>query len=44
MKKKFFLTLFIAIMFVSCGKKEDPVYNEENQNSKAFSIRQIILS
>ena len=44
MKKKFFLTLFIAIIFISCGKKGDPVYNEENQNSKTFSIRQIALS
>jgi hypothetical protein len=44
MIKKIIFILFIAILISSCGKKGDPVYNEENLNSKIFSIRQIILT
>ena len=44
MVKKICIILFIAILFSSCGKKGDPIFNEENQNSKTFSIRQIALS
>ena len=40
MIKKIFMFLFIAVLFTSCGKKGDPVYNEENQNSEVFSTQQ----
>ena len=33
MIKKISIFLFIDILFSSCGKKVDPIYNEENQNS-----------
>ncbi len=34
MIKKICIIIFIATLFVSCGKKGDPVYNEENQSTK----------
>ena len=37
MIKKIFILLFVAILLSSCGKKGDPVYNEENKNSKISS-------
>jgi|TARA_Y100000389_G_C17358770_1_gene462534 hypothetical protein len=40
MIKKIFLILFITIIFFSCGKKGDPIYNEKNQNSKKIVIIQ----
>tara|TARA_Y200000002_G_scaffold332060_1_gene297597 strand:+ start:81 stop:215 length:135 start_codon:yes stop_codon:yes gene_type:complete len=32
MIKKIFISLFIYILLVSCGKKGDPVYKGKNQN------------
>ena len=43
MIKKIFVTLFIVILLTSCGRKGDPIYNEENQNSKVFGNLQNIL-
>ena len=43
MIKKISIFLFIAILFSSCGKKGDPIYNEENQNSEIFSTEQSIV-
>ena len=37
MIKKIYILLFVTIMLCSCGKKGDPVYNEENQNSGKIS-------
>ena len=37
MIKKIYILLFVTIMLFSCGKKGDPVYNEENQNSGKIS-------
>ena len=39
MIKKIFILLFITISLYSCGKKSDPVYKEENQNSKIISAQ-----
>ena len=44
MIKKTFVIIFIAILSFSCGKKDNPIYNEENQGSKILSIRQIVFS
>ena len=43
MKKKFFVTLFIAILLTSCGRKSDPIYNEESHNLKIFNNQQNVL-
>jgi hypothetical protein len=39
MIKKIFIIIFITLLFSSCGKKDDPVYNQENLNSKIFSTQ-----
>ena len=41
MTKKIFIMLFIGILFFSCGKKGDPVYNEKNQNTKILKIKSV---
>ena len=40
MIKKISIFLFIAILFSSCGKKGDPIYNEESQKTKVFVTQQ----
>ncbi|MDB9746704.1 hypothetical protein OAB07_01380 [Candidatus Pelagibacter sp.] len=42
--KKIFILLFLTILFSSCGKKGDPVYNEENKNSKISSTQKTSFS
>ncbi len=44
MIKKIFIIMFVAILSSSCGKKGDPIYNEENQTSKADRIQLITVS
>ena len=44
MIKKIYILLLITIMFCSCGKKSDPVYNEKNQNSEKISTQMSALS
>ena len=44
MIKKISIFLLIAILFSSCGKKDDPVYNEENQNSEITSAQMSTFS
>tara|TARA_B100001057_G_C22629529_1_gene863828 strand:+ start:195 stop:329 length:135 start_codon:yes stop_codon:yes gene_type:complete len=39
MMKKICVILFIGILIFSCGKKSDPIYNEENQNSRLNSAQ-----
>ena len=43
MIKKISIITLIVIILTSCGRKGDPIYNEENQNSKIISSQQIIL-
>ena len=43
MKKKFFVTLFIAILLTSCGRKSDPIYNEESHNLEISNNQENIL-
>ena len=44
MKKKIIIFLFLSILFFSCGKKGDPVYNEKNQNSQIISTQMSAFS
>ena len=44
MIKKILIFLFVAILFSSCGKKGDPVYNEKNQNSEITSAHMSTFS
>jgi len=44
MIKKIYIILFIAIIISSCGKKGDPIYKEENRNSKKISVQMILFS
>ena len=44
MIKKTIILLFITTLFFSCGKKSDPFYKEDNQNSKIDSAQIIIFS
>ena len=44
MIKKIFIILFVAILFSSCGKKSDPIYNEGKQSSGILRIQQNIVS
>ena len=39
MIKKIYILLFVSIIICSCGKKSDPVYNEENQNVEKMKIQ-----
>ena len=43
MIQKISIFLFISILFFSCGKKGDPIYNEENQNSGIVSTEKSII-
>jgi predicted small lipoprotein YifL len=44
MIKKLYIILIVITLFTSCGKKGDPVYKEENQNSKILSTQLSTLS
>ena len=40
--KKFYIIIFLSVMIVSCGKKNDPIYKE--QSSKLFDTKSIVVS
>jgi len=44
MIKRIYILLFVAIIICSCGKKGDPVYKEENQNSRKISAQMSFFS
>ncbi len=44
MIKKIYILLLITIILFSCGKKSDPVYNKENQNSGKISTQMTTFS
>ena len=44
MIKKIFIILFLISIISSCGKKGDPVYKEENQNSGKISVQTTFFS
>ena len=44
MIKKIYIILFVIILFSSCGKKGDPIYNKENQNSELLSTQESTFS
>ena len=39
MIKRIYILLLVTIILCSCGKKGDPVYNEEDQNSGIISTQ-----
>ncbi len=44
MIKKILIFLCFVTLFSSCGKKGDPIYNEEYKNSKISSTQMSTLS
>ena len=44
MIKKLFIIIFVTVLITSCGKKGDPVFNQENQNTKIFSTQVSVLA
>lgn len=44
MKKKIFIIIFTLILSFSCGKKGDPIYTEENQNTMLSSAQHSTLA
>ncbi len=44
MIKRIYILIFITIMICSCGKKGDPVYKEDNQNSRKISSQISVFS
>ena len=44
MIKKIYILLFVTIIIFSCGKKGDPVYKEQNQNSGKIRVQMTYFS
>ena len=44
MLKKIYILLFVSILIISCGKKGDPIYKEENQSLEKMSIQMTAFS
>ncbi len=39
MIKKIYIIVLVTILISACGKKGDPVFNDENQNTKMLSTK-----
>jgi hypothetical protein len=44
MIKKIYIIIVITILIGSCGKKGDPVFNNDHQNTRLFSTSLSTLS
>ena len=44
MIRKFLIIIFVSILLFSCGKKSDPIYNQESQNFKITNLKKNTLS
>ena len=44
MIKKIYILILVTVLFCSCGKKGDPVYKDENQNSGKHSTQMSVFS
>jgi predicted small lipoprotein YifL len=44
MIKKIFVIILVAFFITSCGKKGDPIYNEDKQNTEISSTQQSALT
>ena len=40
--KKLYIVIFLSMMIISCGKKNDPVYKE--QSLKFFDSKPVVVS
>jgi|TARA_B110000444_G_scaffold245051_1_gene265114 hypothetical protein len=39
MIKKIYIILFLSLLTISCGKKGDPIYDENNQKSESIKLK-----
>ena len=44
MTKKILLIMFLTIVAISCGKKGDPVYQNDNKKTELFIIQYTLFS
>ncbi len=44
MIKRIYILLIVSILLCSCGKKGDPIYKEENQNSRKIGTQMSAFS
>ncbi len=44
MTKNFLILICLTVLLLSCGKKGDPIYNQNNQNSKILNTQYSKLS
>tara|TARA_Y100000591_G_scaffold189365_1_gene163753 strand:+ start:210 stop:338 length:129 start_codon:yes stop_codon:yes gene_type:complete len=42
MIKKIFITLFLSLLIVSCGKKGDPKFNENGKKFEGTKIKVVL--
>ena len=42
MTKKIFTLLFLMTLIISCGKKSDPIYNENDQKTEGTKLKVVL--